>query len=183
MDAVARVKRARKLQNVEKRRVRKLIAVENQYEAEFRATGRATATAQTVAKLEPHAIETMLSRGVLSDDDAVALDEIARAYAILTWDVNVRMSKLERVDGTPRHHGDIPGSVRLVSHYAQWWDMLKDRREQACLPVAVDVAVDGLSLNAIARKRNIDKRTAKMKLRTAIDIWFQVGRRRKPRSI
>ena len=162
----------------DRNRIRSLIKQERIDEHRIEKLGRAGPTEQTLARLEGHAIDRLQQRNIISAEQALALEEIARAYSVLTWDVEVRLSHLERVDFSTRQCEDVPGAVRLIRHYTLWWDRLKDYGMQACQPIAIDVAVDGLSINAVARNRHMDQRTVKAALLDAVDMWVDVGRKR-----
>ena len=141
--------------------------------------GYAGPTTETRRKLMPHAIDTLLDRGVIDQSQASMLDQIARAYVLVTAGTGVRSSGWERVDGGRMPSGECPAEVMLMRQYARWWDRLKQASLARAMPVVVDVAVDGLSLNEISRRRRIDKRTAKRALVQGLACWAEAGRHRR----
>ena len=168
----------RRARRDEEKRVRALIRQERDTAHRERQRGYPGPTPETRRKFVPHAIETLLDRGVIDESQAAMLDQIARAYSVLTAGTGVRLSTWERVDGGRMAADGMPGDVRLMRHYAAWWDHLKNASLQRAMPIVIDVAVDGLSFNEIARRRRCDKRTAKRFLMQGLDCWVDAGRRR-----
>lgn len=169
----------RRARREEEKRVRALLKRERDDHHRERQMGFPGPTVETRRKLVPHAIETLLDRGVIDESQAAMLDHIARAYSALTAGTAIRLSAWERVDGGRMPSGEMPGEVRLMHHYAAWWDHLKSASLQRAMPIVIDVAVDGLSFNEIARRRRCDKRTAKRYLLKGLDCWADAGRPKK----
>ncbi len=178
----SRLEAARRAGRTEEKRVRRLLRLDRDEANRIAKTGRPGPTSQTAKKLKPHAIETLLDRGVIDESQAGMLDQIARAYVLITMGTNVRLSSWERVDGGRLPTEAMPGEVRLLHHYAAWWQELCDNSLQRVMPIVLDVAVEGISLNDLARTRRMDKRTAKRLLLQGLDCWSDVARRRKAAS-
>ena len=168
----------RRARRQEEKRVRVLLKQEHDNAHRERQMGFPGPTPETRRKFVPHAIETLQDRGVIDASQAAMLDQIARAYSLLTAGTGIRLSTWERVDGGRIASNDMPGDVRLIRHYAAWWDHLKNASLQRAMPIVIDVAVDGLSFNQIARRRRCDKRTAKNFLMKGLQCWAEAGRKK-----
>ncbi|MFN3232919.1 MAG: hypothetical protein ACE363_12295 [Alphaproteobacteria bacterium] len=177
--AESRLEAARRAKRGEEKRVRRLLRTERDEANRIEKLGRPGPTPQTAKRLKPHAVETLLDRGVIDESQAGMLDQIARAYGLITMGTDARISSWERVDGGRLPTDSLPSEVRLLRHYAAWWDRLSEYGLQRSMSVIIDVAVDGVSLNDLARARRMDKRTAKRLLIQGLDCWADAGRQRR----
>lgn len=166
MNQISAVKRAKLLARTERKRVYDLVVAGRDLTDFEKKYGERGPTPETKAKLQPHAIERLQARGVIDDAGERHLDEIARAYALITAPVRLKLSSVERVDGS-RTSCVTEGDIELVRRYERWWDELVRTSQQKCFYPVHDVAVDGLGFSEIGAKTGRHQVT--------ISKWFKAG--------
>lgn len=164
------VEQTKKLQRQEERRVRKMIATGHDVRNREEKTGRPGPTPETRGKVRAHPVERLMASGFLDEHDEQALLDIAEAYTAITASVGYASGTLERVD----HSGArVPQERALVAkkRYSLWWDELQRLGLQRCFYPVIELAVDGLSFNAMSKARGIDWHTARKRVRAGLDAY------------
>lgn len=178
MNQISAVKRAKLLARTERKRVYDLVVAGRDLTDFEKKYGERGPTPETKAKLQPHAIERLQARGVIDDAGERHLDEIARAYALITAPVRLKLSSVERVDGS-RTSCVTEGDIELVRRYERWWDELVRTSQQKCFYPVHDVAVDGLSFAEIARAKRTDPRTVSVHFKAGLKTYHDANVRKK----
>ena len=164
------VEQTKKLQRQEERRVR--VMIHNQREADRVAelTGKPGPTPETRQKVGQHPIERLMAKGFLDEHDEQALLDIAEAYTAITAAVGYASGTLERVDNSGAR---MPQERAMIAkkRYSLWWDELQRLGLQRCFYPVIDLAVDGLSFNAMSEARGIDWHTARKRVRAGLDAY------------
>lgn len=175
----ARVSRARRQKQKEEHRVRQLIAKEHETAYREAKLGRPGPTSETRRRLRRHPIEDLYERGVLDDGHLRALSAIEDAFGLITHGVRLRLSSPIKVDGSGKADGMTGRDMDLVDVYGDWIDALAGARMLPCFRVCIDLAVEGLSLSAISRRRGMNKNTIKKRVVEGLDIYLRVRRKRR----
>ena len=148
-------------------------------------------TINSLARAEHHLTQT-LSRsvaalvrgGAISGSDIEALAAITAGYDLLT--ATGRADRRSAAWRYMQHHelrephdqgSNKTNIINMLEHmpatlemnhverdFLEWWQRLQTYGHQVCMPVVLDIAVQGLSLSACAEKRHCDKRTARSRL-------------------
>jgi DNA-binding transcriptional regulator YdaS (Cro superfamily) len=129
-------------------------------------------------------ITRLVRAGNISGPEIEALAAIAAGYDLLTepdrtaqkqrfYDLekDENCEEKQRVKSKGRLLDALPAlleSTSLERDFLAWWTRLHNSGVQLCMPVVLDVAVQGLSLTKVGEKRHCDKRTAKVRLLTGL---------------
>ena len=168
----------RRRQKQEARRVRKMIAVERDQQNLEAKTGRAGPTPETKAKVEPHAIDRLVSSGFLDSDDEHALSDIASAYMGLTASQGYASGSLDRVDHSNASAHQEANTAQQM-RYSAWRDELARYGDKECHKFVIGLAVEGMSINKMARAFGRSRPTAAKRLRAGLDAYHQVVSKKK----
>jgi DNA-binding transcriptional regulator YdaS (Cro superfamily) len=136
-------------------------------------------------------ITTLVRAGNISGPEIEALGAIAAGYGLLTEPRRTarRQQVYERdmakkpeeecVASKGKSFLDALPPLLDIDHLEQdflaWWTRLQNQGLSICMPVVLDVAVEGLSLTRVGEKRHCDKRTAKTRLILGLRHYIATG--------
>jgi len=163
-----------------------------------------TPTIATLAKLADtdHLLSQRISRSItllvkagnISGAEIEALAAIAAGYDLLTAPARtarrqaafeaeksfrVTKVKVHNTQNTVDNRKERPlptllDMTQLEQNFLDWWTRLQHRGQQRCMPIVLDVAVEGLSLTKVGEKRHCDKRTARSRLLLGLGHYLAV---------
>jgi hypothetical protein len=157
--------------------VRARLKVERQQAYEERVTRRVGGTPETVAKasVTKHSSEMLLDRGVIDGGQFASLQAIEAGFRLITEAVTPKLSSLMRSD--PGERGEGHWERRCVLRYREWAADLVAAHRLPCQRVCLHVAVDGLSISAIADRMNHRDALIRLWLIDGLDAYHAVKRR------
>jgi hypothetical protein len=157
--------------------VRARLKVERQQAYEERVTRRVGGTPETVAKasVTKHASEMLLDRGVIDGGQFASLQAIEAGFRLITEAVTPKLSSLMRSD--PGERGEGHWERRCVLRYREWAADLVHSHRLPCQRVCLHVAIDGLTISALAERMHRRDGVIKLLLIDGLDAYHAVKRR------
>lgn len=175
------MKTARELQHDEHQRATRLAdrAAEERYlEKKFGGPPRGP-TQETNGKIRPHPIENLLSRQVIDAGQARDLSRIQDAFQIITQGGRVRLSNLLRVDSNGSPEDERAYDADILKDYHDW----RAEADEYSFRVVIDVAVSGLPLSDIAKRRGVRTEKIKDALLRGLSAYAAVWKRNHPQRL
>lgn len=157
--------------------VRARMKVERQQAYEEKITKRVGGTPETVAKamVTKHASEMLLDRGVIDGGQFASLQAIEAGFRLITEAVTPKLSSLMRSD--PGERGEGHWERLCVLRYREWAADLMHACKLPSQMVCLHVAVDGMTLSAIAERMYCRDALVKLWLLAGLDAYHAVKRR------
>jgi len=157
--------------------VRARLKVERRLAHEEKIMRRVGGTPETVAKasVTKHASEMLLDRGVIDGGQFASLQAIEAGFRLITEAVTPKLSSLSRSD--PGERGEGHWERRCVLRYREWAADLVHAHKLPCQRVCLHVAVDGLTISAIADRMNHRDALIRLWLLDGLGAYHAVKRR------